>query len=80
MAKSLTYCRREEVAHVRSAGFSRNPGEDPPKGGTTNGAFLAAGGRTPPGRANKVMDGFAIWRAMDHFRQLHFSTISDRVR
>ena len=32
------------MIRVRSTGFSRNPGEEPPKGGTTNGAFLAACG------------------------------------
>ena len=36
------YCAREEVADDRSTGFSRNPGEQPPKGGTTNGRFPAA--------------------------------------
>jgi hypothetical protein len=36
---------REEVAAVRSTGFSRNPGNGPPKGGTTNGAFPAARNR-----------------------------------
>ncbi len=36
-------CRAwEEAAHVRSAGFSRNSGEQPPKGGTTNVASHAA--------------------------------------
>jgi tRNA modification GTPase len=40
------YCTREEVADVRSTGFSRNPGEEPPEGGTTNGTFLAACGTT----------------------------------
>jgi hypothetical protein len=35
---------REEVADVRSTGFSWNPGEQPPKGGTTNGVSLAARG------------------------------------
>ena len=29
------------MANVRSTGFSRNPGEEPPKGGTTNDAFPA---------------------------------------
>ncbi len=32
-------CTREEGADVRSTGFSRNPGEEPPQGGITNGAF-----------------------------------------
>ncbi|MGO8748588.1 MAG: NADH-quinone oxidoreductase subunit N [Thermoguttaceae bacterium] len=35
-----------ESVDVRSTGFSRNPGEMPPKGGTTNTAFLTAGGMT----------------------------------
>ena len=30
------YCPRKEVTAVRSTGFSRNPAEGPPKGGTTN--------------------------------------------
>jgi hypothetical protein len=34
---------REEVADVRSPGFSRKPGGEPPKGGTTNSAFVDAG-------------------------------------
>ena len=39
---SLTlYRAREGLADVRSTGSSRNPGEEPPKGGTTNGAFPA---------------------------------------
>ncbi len=33
---AVIYHTREEVADVRSIGFSRNPGEEPPKGGTTN--------------------------------------------
>ena len=37
------YRAREGLADVCSTGFSRNPGEEPPKGGTTNGAFPAAG-------------------------------------
>ncbi|MGO8752031.1 MAG: AmmeMemoRadiSam system radical SAM enzyme [Thermoguttaceae bacterium] len=40
----LLYRAREEAADVRSTGFSRNPDEEPPKGGTVNSAFLAAGG------------------------------------
>ena len=36
------YTAREGLADVRSTGSSRNPGEEPPKGGTTNGAFPAA--------------------------------------
>ena len=32
----------ETGANVRSTGFSRNPAEEPPEGGTTNGAFRAA--------------------------------------
>ena len=40
---NLLYCSRKEVAGVRSTGFSRNPAEKPPKGGTTNGSFLSAG-------------------------------------
>ncbi|MGO8752009.1 MAG: malto-oligosyltrehalose synthase [Thermoguttaceae bacterium] len=49
-------CRpREEAADVRSTGFSRNPGEEPPKGGTTNDAFPAAGGiAAEPGRTSRV--------------------------
>ena len=38
---------REEVADVRSTGFSRKPGEEPPKGWTANSAFLAAGEMSP---------------------------------
>ena len=36
------YHTREDVADVCSTGFSRNPREEPPKGGTTNSPFLAA--------------------------------------
>ena len=38
----MLYRAREGLADVRSTGFSRNPGEEPPKGGTTNGAFPGA--------------------------------------
>ena len=38
----LPWRRRTELLDVRSTGFSRNPGEQPPKGGTTNGASPAA--------------------------------------
>jgi thiamine-phosphate pyrophosphorylase len=45
-------CRaREEVADVRSTGFSRNPGEQPPEGGTTNGISPAARGIVGEGDA-----------------------------
>jgi hypothetical protein len=37
------YCAREEAADVRSPAFRRNAAGKPPKGGTTNGSFLAAG-------------------------------------
>ena len=36
------YHRGGEVAGVRSTGFSRNPADKPPEGGTTNGSFPAA--------------------------------------
>jgi hypothetical protein len=36
------YCTRDEMAQVRSTGFSRKSAARPPKGGTTNGAFWTA--------------------------------------
>jgi hypothetical protein len=42
--RSSTGSSRKEVADVRSTGFSRNPGEKLPKGGTTNSTFLAVHG------------------------------------
>ena len=38
--------RREETGGVRSPGFSRNPGQTPPKGGTTNAETPPKGGTT----------------------------------
>ena len=53
---------REEVADVRSPGFSRNPGQEPPKGGTTNGTFLAAGDVTTSLRTRTAVehDGISL--------------------
>jgi 3-deoxy-D-manno-octulosonic-acid transferase len=47
----LPWRRRTELLDVRSTGFSRNPGEQPPKGGTTNGASPAARSTTGTERA-----------------------------
>jgi 3-deoxy-D-manno-octulosonic-acid transferase len=47
----LPWRRRTELLDVRSTGFSRNPGEQPPKGGTTNDASPAAHSITGTGRA-----------------------------
>ena len=50
----LAIPRWKEAADVRSTGFSRNAGEEPPKGGTTNGTFAAADGN--PSRRTHLQD------------------------
>ena len=44
------------MADVRSTGSSRNPGEEPPKGGTTNGALPTAGGVLHASRGSSQAD------------------------
>ena len=53
---------REEVTEVRSTGFSRNLGEEPPKGGTTNTALVAMGSHpSPPVLGDAVVQPSHYW-------------------
>ncbi len=71
------YCAREEPVDVRSAAFRRNAAGKPPKGGTTNGSFLAAGSICPDLAADFLALGYCHLQVELLTRKLRYSSNLD---